>query len=256
MRTDLGGSDIAAEEHWGSAITWLTLASGVMDLKIDLTVNQRANYMCSAAWPYEDAQNATASKVHLELTRLLYAYCAVESMTRAMDPTYGDDGKLVKHAKPIVSRYTGALPPHFLCIVDHLYDHCRDDPRLNRHNRLEESFQIPKGKISLPLQVGTQLRHLLAHGIFHLPPPDADSKGWKVGGANMTCTAQKGTASLLMAAQTMLHVAYSEGNLGYDEEEIELDDPVPTSGDEESWVSFVTPAEYLAASHLHLYGEL
>lgn len=72
----------------------------------------------------------------------------------------------------------------------------------------------------------------------------------------MTCIAQKGTASLLMAAQMMLHVAYSEGIFEYDEEEIELDDPIPTSDDEENWVTFVTPAEYLAASHLHLYGEL
>ncbi|MEW2284783.1 hypothetical protein [Streptomyces sp. NPDC047841] len=140
--------------------------------------------------------------------------------------------------------------------MDHLYDHCRNEPRLNRHKKLEESFNVSHGKLLLPLQIGVQLRHLLAHGIFHLPPPEASRDGWTAGGTSMTCMARKGATSLLIAIQMMLNVAHDEGFITFDEEEIELDDPIPTSDDEEEWTVSVTPGEYLAASHLYLYGEL
>lgn len=212
--------------------------------------------MCSQAWPYEDAQNATASRVHLELTRLLYAYCAIESITRAMDPSYSDDGKLGKHAGPILKRFTDSPPYHYLCTIDHIYDHCKSDPLLRLNGKLERSFNISDGKAKLPLQVGIQLRHLLAHGIFHLPPPDATDNGWAVGGKRMACIAENGTSSLLMAAQMMIFVALSEGRVTYSEEEIELDEPFPNGENEDDWITSITPGEYLISSHVNLYGEL
>src|SRR5882757_7551328 len=172
-RTDQKYPTTEHEDHWGAAITWISLAAGLLEVKIDLTINNRASYMCSQAWPYEDAQNSTASRVHTELTRLLYAYCAVESITRAMSPSYGDDGNLKSAAKPILKRFTGALPNHSLCTVDHIYDHCKNDKFLSRDRKLERSFKIIDGKIVLPLQAGVQLRHLLAHGIFRLPSPNS-----------------------------------------------------------------------------------
>lgn len=210
-------------------------------------------YLCSKALPFEEAQSATASELHTELTRLLYAYCAVENLTRAVEPTMPDDGNIVRIAAPILAAAKVPGPLHYRCTVHHVFTHCASDSTLRDIKKMQKAFDVRHGRPVVPLQIGVQLRHFLAHGVFRLPVPVRSEDSWLVGGKETICLVKHGTTCLLMAVQMLLTYALDAQLLEHPEPEIELHDdlwmPAEKGG---SWVASLTPRSYVMAAHLKL----
>ncbi|MFD8930291.1 hypothetical protein [Streptomyces mirabilis] len=210
-------------------------------------------YLCSQALPFESAQSATASELHTELTRMLYAYCAVENLTRAISPGMPDDGKVVKAASTILANAKIDGPMHYRCAVHHAHTHCEENAILRNNKKMRRAFNVPHGRTIVPLQVGVQLRHFLTHGVFRLPTPIRSGDSWDVGGKDTICLVRNGTTCLLMAVQMLLAYALDAGLLEHPEPEIELQDdlwvPAAEGG---SWVETLSPRSYVMAANLRL----
>ncbi|GIH27926.1 hypothetical protein Aph01nite_62360 [Acrocarpospora phusangensis] len=243
-------SGFEEDSHWGQAATWLDMAAGLKEVTIDMSPKDGSGYLCSQAWPYDDAHSKTASIYHTELTRLLYTYCAIENVARALLwPTLLEDGKIEHRIIPHIRNFPVDRLPHYWCIIEHFYWHCANDLILKK---MLKKFEISHGRPSVAMQAGIKLRHFLAHGVLRSPAPHHDGESWTDGSTNQTCVARHGASSLLFTTQMLIYNATLEGRLNFLDDHIDLREEmwVADSNGQHDWVFSMPVAEFLFSAHL------
>lgn len=207
--TDLSGrAEPSGRRGWTSARSWLALAAGLVEVKIDTSPPGPGAFMCSIAWPYEDAANETASGYHTELTRLLYSYAALENAVRACAPAGANAGaSTYELARKLLAGAPDLRLPHAHCAAEHVREHVLAEPALAGDARLLRglNWAADSDPRLRALNAGLQMRHLLAHGAIPdpLPAPVSDGDDWHAGAAPDICMATGATTCLLLTIQAL-----------------------------------------------------
>lgn len=241
-RTEGGGWDLVER--------WLALASGLRVVDIDLST--RASYLCAGATEYEDAASDTASRVHTELTRLLYVYGSVETAVRSLVPDLPDGAPVTPTAEKLLARAPSADLLHYACNLDHLREHVDQIDWLRSNANLIKRFgndSVPGPEVGL--RVAVKVRHLLAHGAFQTPDPLPGDEAWASGGSIESCVAQRATVSLLHALQMICWHALADGAL-HASGDCEIGDGlwVETEPGRREWVYEMSPTDRVLTLHL------
>lgn len=88
----LWGAAMTGQSSWQSVSWWLRMVAGLTEVQMDLASQSVASKFmaCKTLIHYEDAVSETASGYHTEVTRMLYAYAALENAVRTIDPSVGE----------------------------------------------------------------------------------------------------------------------------------------------------------------------
>ncbi|MEU4821368.1 hypothetical protein AB0H37_05795 [Actinomadura sp. NPDC023710] len=247
------------EELWQMSVDWLRMAGGLSSVQIDLDPNGDAA-MCADAWEYVDASSQGASAQQTELTRLLYVYAGLENIVRTCDPTVGNSGSIMPAIRRVFQTATLDTPWHYSTVVSHLESHISDNQTLWEKEKVRRTFTPYQGTSAtiVGLQVGIQLRHLLAHGDFsvYTEPFDADD-GWLPPEDAHVCTIRSATSAMLISMQALLEAYTQAGNINPEA------DPawhhwqgaferfwIPIRAPGQEWVMVETLRDYLMVLHL------
>ncbi|MFG1855998.1 hypothetical protein ACGFJT_29490 [Actinomadura geliboluensis] len=199
------------DELWQMSVNWLQMAGGLSSVQIDLDPNGDAA-MCAEAWEYVDASSQGASAQQTELTRLLYVYASLENLVRSCDSNVGDSGSIMPSIRRVFQAAEPGPPWQYSAVISHLESHIRDNHTLWSKEKVRRTFTPYQGTSSviIGLQVGVQLRHLLAHGDFNMDiePFDSDD-GWLPPEDTHVCTIRTATSAMLISMQTLLE-AYTQ----------------------------------------------
>jgi hypothetical protein len=217
-----------------AVVTWLAMVSGLRQVDVDLLPRGSARFMmCKQAIPYEDAASDTTSLYQTELTRLMYAYTAVENTIRFLDGRPSRT-KTFHAANKYLSLSTGQLPLHYWCILRTL-EFVRDqDLQLLQIDNLTKKFDWDATKGETPavvaMQVGSEIRHLATHGGLSsvMPPPmRGPDMEWTTGGRMEVQMAEAATTCLLLSIQLLFRHALQKGL---------IPDASPMDVDGEGWL--------------------
>lgn len=233
-------------------VTWLSLAAGLKSVAVDISVLDPSVYLCHNAQKYDDAASASMSSWQLELTRLLYLYCSLESFfTEVASRSCASNGVgagLKEYLEPSLARHMR----HESRCVDHLSAHVkRELPHDQKLSRIlnRQGDPIP----NRALQLGLEFRHLFAHAKLKAPTPIQDDDGnWVDGSDSIVCMVKEASSCLLLSLQRLLYVATQRGDITHHRASIEIDDGiwVPEVPYGDSFAFELEPADYIMSLHI------
>lgn len=231
------------------------MVAGLTQVDMDLASQSVASKFmaCKGQIHYEDAVSETASRYHTEVTRMLYAYAALENTVRCIDPTVGESS-VPKAARRLINAGGPSVPLHYDCVLKHLQWHVSNNPALKQNEKLRKKFEVPTNyhPSVVSAEVGIQFRHLAAHGMLPeaVPFPIRSNEGWEKGGHSETCTAREATTCLLFAVQMLFRTALHTGELPRDRV-FDIDEGLWLQGPKGgAWVYEMTAEERLMTVHL------
>ena len=168
--------------RYGAAADWLELAAGVC--KVDVLTGRFDNSLmyCSSAREYENARSDLLTRLATELTVFSFAWCALETVSKLVDPpsipadqrSTGANGlidRVIFFIKPLSS-----LPKYriVLSAVERvLTSHPRFAALLQK-----DPLSSHMGESGVGLDFVRRVRNDFAHGSASLPMPDVCSHGW------------------------------------------------------------------------------
>lgn len=164
--------------EWSLVAQWLRLAAGLRYVDIDRGFGDPYPMLCSTAADYDDARNETASLQATEMTRLQYAWNAVERLLKILElPAVLEANGNFNAATMLLKAEWGErpLPQHYECVLRHLLAHAEGDPDLSGNSRLQAAFtETPwRGRSGLLLAAANQMRHVPAHGDIEVREPES-----------------------------------------------------------------------------------
>jgi hypothetical protein len=155
---------------------WLHLAAGLRHVEIFLMEDPDDSGYC--AWDFPLDLNHLASIYMTEFTRLQYTYNAVERFLRIVEndlPAENQAGRIKRATLALKYYWDGRdLPEHHNCLVKHLRSHIMKYSAFREVDALVSAFECSawRDESGLLLSVGSQLRHLPAHGDLFVPDPE------------------------------------------------------------------------------------